>query len=85
MNLHFQFTDGLALLCHVFPATAFTGTPTETDEAAPLWTPPDAIPLEEMWEDDRNWIPHLIQAQPFHGYFDFDDETMLSHRVELRS
>ena len=81
--LHFQFTDGLALLCHVFRATTFTGTPTETDEATPIWTALDAIPIEEMWEDDRYWIQHLIKAQRFEGFFEFDGEIMLSHRMEM--
>lgn len=81
--LHFQFTDGLALLCHVFRATTFTGTPTETDEATPIWTPLDAIPIEEMWDDDRYWIQHLIRAERFEGFFEFDGEIMLSHRMEI--
>lgn len=81
--LHFQFVDGLAIFCHVFRSTAFTGVPTETDEAAPLWTPLDAIPIEEMWEDDRYWIPHLIAGRVFRGYFEFDGEIMLSNRMDL--
>lgn len=81
--LHFQFTDGLAIQCHVFRATEFTGTATETDEAIPLWTPLDAIPIEEMWEDDRYWIDHLIQSRMFRGYFEFDGEVMLSNRMDL--
>jgi 8-oxo-dGTP diphosphatase len=81
--LHFQFTDGLAIQCHVFRATQFTGTPTETDEAIPIWTSLNAIPIEEMWEDDRYWIDHLIHAKTFRGYFEFDGELMLSNRVDL--
>ena len=81
--LHFQFTDGLAIQCHVFRATEFTGIATETDEAIPLWTPLDAIPIEEMWEDDRYWIDHLIQSRKFRGYFEFNGEVMLSNRMDL--
>ena len=81
--LHFQFTDGLAIQCHVFRATECTGEATETDEAIPLWTPLDAIPIEEMWEDDRYWIDHLIESRKFRGYFEFDGEVMLSNRMDL--
>src|SRR4051812_25620324 len=36
-QLHFQFTDGFALHCTVFVASAHAGTPIETDEAIPFW------------------------------------------------
>lgn len=81
--LHFQFTDGLAIQCHVFRATEMEGIAVETDEAEPLWTPLDAIPIEEMWEDDRYWIHHLIDSRKFRGYFEFDGERMLSNRMDL--
>jgi 8-oxo-dGTP diphosphatase len=80
--LHFQFTDGLAIRCHVFRADDFTGIVTETDEAVPLWTPLDSIPLDEMWADDRYWLPHVLADRSFMAYFEFDGETMLSRRVE---
>jgi 8-oxo-dGTP diphosphatase len=81
--LRFQFKDGLGLLCHVFRAESFTGTPIETNEAIPLWTRVDAIPFEEMWADDRMWFHHLIARQWFTGNFEFDGDTMLSCEVLL--
>ncbi|MDX2079736.1 MAG: 8-oxo-dGTP diphosphatase [Terrimicrobiaceae bacterium] len=79
--LHFQFTDGYSLHCEVFVASGCTGTPTETDEAIPLWTPIDAIPFHEMWADDVHWLPGVIGGGSFRGFFHFDGETMLSHDV----
>jgi 8-oxo-dGTP diphosphatase len=81
--LHFQFTDGLTIQCHVFRATAYRGEAAETDEAIPLWTPVDGIPYHEMWADDREWLHLLLAGTPFRGYFDFDGETMLSAKVCL--
>ena len=79
--LRFQFTDGLGLLCYVFRADAFSGTAVETDEAIPLWTALDAIPFDEMWEDDRRWFHHLIARRKFVGNFEFDGDAMLSCEV----
>lgn len=76
--LHFQFTDGLALECHVFRADQFSGSPTETDEAIPLWTPTAQIPFHEMWADDIHWFHHLTSRTPFRGFFHFEDDHMLS-------
>lgn len=81
-ELHFQFVDGLALYCVVFTATLFTGEPVETDEAIPRWTSLESIPYEEMWEDDRHWLGPLLAGRSFRAWFDFEDEAMLTHRVD---
>ena len=79
--LRFQFTDGLGLLCHVFRAESFTGTPVETNEAIPRWTKVDAIPFEEMWADDRMWFHHLVASRRFVGNFEFDGDRMVTSEV----
>ena len=84
-ELHFQFSDGSSLQCAVFLATDFEGEPHETDEAIPLWTPLDAIPYDEMWADDRHWLPLLLRGETFAGYFEFDGEELLHRRIDLKS
>lgn len=81
-ELWFQFTDGLGMIVDVFLATKWEGTPAETDEAIPLWTPMDAIPLHEMWADDSFWLERTLkQRHHFIGKFDFDSDTMLTHEL----
>ena len=82
-QLSFQFADGLSLFCHVFRADSYSGTPQETDEAAPLWTDWAKMPYHEMWADDELWFPLLIERRNFKGYFTFDADVMTSHRVEV--
>ncbi len=80
--LHFQFTDGYSLHCTVFLARDLQGEPVETPEATPMWYPIDAIPFEEMWADDRHWLPRMLAGSSFHGWFVFDGEKMLSGEVK---
>ncbi len=82
--LHFQFLDGYSLHCVVFKASDFVGEPIETGEAAPFWSPVAEIPYDQMWADDRHWLPLMMNGQEFAGYFEFDGEKMLSMRVDLR-
>jgi 8-oxo-dGTP diphosphatase len=79
----FQFTDGYSIHVHVYRARDFEGTPVETDEAVPLWVALDAIPYDEMWEDDRLWLPHVLSGRRFSGRFLFDGERMLDWALEL--
>lgn len=82
-RLRFQFLDGYGLDVHVFRALGHRGTARETDEAIPLWTAFEDIPYDEMWQDDRLWLPRMLAGRTFHGCFLFDGEQMTDHRLEL--
>lgn len=82
-ELYFQFADGFKLMGHVFRASGLEGTPTETDEATPLWTQVNAIPYHEMWADDRYWLPALLEGRTFRGRFLFEEDTMLGYDLKL--
>lgn len=82
-ELHFQFTDGMALHCSVFHSDQFSGEAIETDEAIPIWTEIATIPYEEMWEDDIHWLPQMLAGQTFRGYFEFDGDRMLSKELSF--
>ncbi len=84
-ELHFQFLDGYSLFCTVFVASRFDGTPIETDEAEPLWFEIQELPFDEMWEDDKLWLPQALAGISFRGFFVFDGERMVSERLEWES
>ena len=80
-ELWFAMSDHPSILCHVFLADDFEGTPTETDEAVPLWVALDEIPYERMWEDDRHWLPLLLEGGTLLGKFAFEGERMISKEI----
>lgn len=81
-ELRFQFLDSYSIHVHVFVASAYRGRTQETDEAVPLWTPMDEIPYAEMWADDILWLPRVLAGETVSGYFLFDGDTMLDHRLD---
>ena len=80
-ELMFQFADGHSIHGYVFTATDIDGQPQSTHEADPIWTPLDRIPYEEMWADDRIWIPLMLGGLPFTGRFLFDGDSMLGYAL----
>jgi len=77
----FQFRDGYSMIVHVYVSRAWQGDATETDEAVPLWVRKDAVPYDEMWEDDAHWLPLLFEGVRFSGRYIFDGSRMLD--IEL--
>ncbi len=82
-ELYFSMSDSPDILCHVFRAESYDGILGETDEAVPVWYDLSSIPFDKMWEDDRYWLPHVIEKRTFQGKFIFDGETMLWHEIQL--
>jgi len=82
-RLRFQFIDDYSIDVQVFVATRFEGTPTETEEAIPLWFNIADIPYSEMWEDDKIWLPRVLAGERVDGRFVFDADRLLAHEVEF--
>jgi 8-oxo-dGTP diphosphatase len=79
----FQFVDGYSTYVHVYRTHEIEGTAIETDEASPRWCDLSEIPFDDMWEDDRYWLPLVIQGRRFSGYWIFDGDRMVDYRLEI--
>jgi len=80
-RLRFQFIDNYSIDVQVFVASGFQGTPSETAEAVPLWFNTNDIPFDEMWADDRIWLPRVLAGERVDGRFIFDGDRLLEHSV----
>lgn len=61
----------------VYLSDKWKGEPTETEEMAPKWFGVDEIPYDEMWEDDRHWLPMVLAGEVIEGDFLFDGNQKL--------
>ena len=77
----FQFVDGYSIHVWVYRTADFEGVPTESREAKPLWVGVDEIPYNQMWEDDRLWIPMMLRGEQFKGRWIFDGDRMLDYEL----
>ncbi len=49
----------------------------------PKWFDVNEIPYDDMWSDDKYWLPLLLDNKIFRGYFLFkaDEKTILNYEV----
>lgn len=65
-------------LVHVYTTDSFEGYPSETDEMRPKWFGVDEIPYNNMWKNDRFWMPYLLKSEGFKAEISMttDGETL---------
>lgn len=57
---------------NLFRAMDFNGEPVESEEMRPQWFDVGGIPYDEMWPDDRHWLPLFLKGNKLYGKFLFD-------------
>lgn len=76
--LDFIFIDRTDILeVHVFKSEEFSGTVTESEEMKPQWFQIEEIPFEQMWPDDKFWMPLFLSGKKFKGTFSFGESNRI--------
>ena len=81
-RLLFQNGDSPELIeMHVFRTTDFPESLTESEEMRPQRFKGSDIPYDQMWEDDRYWVPYFLAGKYFSGEFTLDNDD---HMIEAK-
>ena len=70
---------------YIFRSYGYNGTIRESEEAKPVWFSKDKIPYDRMWEDDRYWLPVVLEGGYFIAEFRFRGDKMLDKNVKTMS
>lgn len=62
---------------YIYTTTKWKGEPQETEEMAPAWFTLETIPYDQMWADDRFWLPYLLAGRKLRASFVFDDQEQI--------
>ena len=86
-RLEFYFGHGKKKpdwVAEVFTAFEFSGILRESEEGRLEWFPEEELPIDQMWEDDRYWLPLLVKGIKFQGVFEFtpDSRKLVSYTIE---
>ena len=50
-------------------------------EMRPKWFPIEDIPYDQMWADDRHWLPLVLKGSHFRAHFTFRGQSTLTEYV----
>ena len=68
---------------HLYVATEWIGIPKESEEMIPKWFSLDNLPYNEMFPDDKYWLPYILEGKKINAFFDFDEEwNLLSYHIK---
>ena len=72
------------VIMSVFVAQNYVGKIVETDEMRPKWFNLNKIPYDNMFEDDKIWLPEILKGNKLNAQFVFDkDFNMVSHKIDI--
>ncbi len=70
--------------CFLFTSTDFLGEATESEEMAPKWFKVSEIPYKSMWDDDKFWLPLVLQGKKITGSVTFDEYGLVTgHTIRV--
>jgi len=60
---------------HVYILNNWEGEPEETEEMRPEWFSKKELPYEKMWDDDKDWLPLVMNGKKIKGQFVFGEDN----------
>lgn len=75
--LTFHYINDPDMEVHYFEVTAHGGKPLESEEMENAWFEIADIPYDEMWPNDRYWLPMFLDKKYFEGVFWFDKDYQI--------
>jgi 8-oxo-dGTP pyrophosphatase MutT (NUDIX family) len=81
LDFFFPYQEEWNQSVHVFLVDDWEGEPRESEEMRPKWFKLKDVPFEEMWEDDKFWLPHILGGRKIKAKFIFEEGEKISGKM----
>jgi len=68
---------------HVFTVKDWEGEPRESEEMSCDWYYVDELPVNNMWDADKDWMPMVLEGKKISGKFVFNDDNSTVGESEI--
>jgi 8-oxo-dGTP pyrophosphatase MutT (NUDIX family) len=69
---------------YLFLVEEWKGNPEESEEMKPKWFAFSDIPYSQMWDDDKLWLPHILNGEKIEADFIFGEgEKIVKHNIKI--
>ena len=83
LDFFFPYKTEWNQIVHVYIISTFFGEPRETEEMTFQWFNRDKIPYSKMWDDDKYWLPLVLDGKRLQATFIFrekDGENVVDYK-----
>lgn len=78
LNFTFPYNSDWNQIVHVFFAHNWEKEPIESEEMSPKWFKISDIPYDKMWDDDKFWLPKILDGKKLKADFIFKEGEIIS-------
>lgn len=68
---------------HIYLVKQWQGETKETDEMTAEWFSYDKIPYEQMWDNDKHWLPLVLEGKKIRGKIIHDENNTTEKHIEV--
>ena len=86
IDFYFPYKPEWNQTVHVYTISTFSGKPQETEEMAFQWFKRNEIPYHQMWDDDKYWLPLVLEGKCLNAtviFKDINGENLVDYK-EIR-
>jgi 8-oxo-dGTP pyrophosphatase MutT (NUDIX family) len=83
LTFYFPASPSWDQAVHVFLATEWQGSPSESQEMMPAWFAVDDLPFDQMWQDDPHWLPRILAGERVRACFTFQEDNETLDQLEM--
>jgi 8-oxo-dGTP pyrophosphatase MutT (NUDIX family) len=80
LSFYFPYKEEWNQQVHVFSVKNWQGDPAESEEMMPRWFDQNSLPYESMWDDDKYWLPRVLEGKKIRASFTFKEGEIINKK-----